>query len=137
VEWIGPSGPSTITPATPRPPFGATACARSSTAAGSYDEAATSPLADAKTVEDIHALHWPSPDDFDWDGFKRRVKEVSGRQIVQCGGYEPFLVYCYMRGREQAMMDVLVEPEIAEADPRHLFDFHYAVNGRPGRSVIV
>jgi len=98
--------------------------------AGEYSEAANHPLADVTTVEQIHAFKWPSPDDHDWDGFKKQVAAIPGHRAVRCGGYEPFLLYCKMRGMEPAMMDLLVEPEIAEAILTHLFDYHYAVNGR-------
>jgi uroporphyrinogen decarboxylase len=97
---------------------------------GVYGELANHPLAGAKTAEDVHAFKWPSPDDHDWEQFKKQVEQIDFHQIVRCGGYEPFLIYCQMRGMEQAMMDLLVEPEIAEAMLGHLFDYHYAVNER-------
>ncbi len=97
---------------------------------GEYSEASSHPLADVTTVEQVHAFKWPSPDNHDWEGFKKQVADIPGRRAVRCGGYEPFLTYCQMRGMEQAMMDLLVEPEIADAIFTHLFDYHYAINGR-------
>jgi uroporphyrinogen decarboxylase len=99
-------------------------------AAGEYTEAATHPLADATTVEQIHAHKWPDPYNHDFDAFKRDIDRLDGRRAVRVGGYEPFLLYCYLRGMEQAMMDLLAEPEIAEAIFEHLFDYHYRLNAR-------
>ena len=97
---------------------------------GSYEEAETHPLAEFTTVQQVHAYPWPNPDDADWDTFRARIKAVRGHRIVRCGHYEPFLVYCYLRGMEQAMMDLIVEKEIAHAILDHLFDYCYALNER-------
>ncbi|MFW6155420.1 MAG: uroporphyrinogen decarboxylase family protein [Planctomycetota bacterium] len=97
---------------------------------GSYQEVAAHPLAGATTVEQIHAYPWPSADDHDYEAFDAQVQRLSGRRPVRCGGYEPFLVYCHLRGMEQAMMDLILEPSIAEAILGHLFEYHYALNGR-------
>jgi len=97
---------------------------------GAYDEAATHPLAGLDTVEQIHAYPWPSPDDHDWEEFREQIRNVPRNRIVRCGGYEPFLLYCNLRGMEQAMMDLLFMPEVAHAILGRLFDYHYGVNER-------
>jgi uroporphyrinogen decarboxylase len=99
---------------------------------GSYEEAVYHPLAGASSVEDIQRHAWPSPDWHDWDECKAQVARLkrSSRRIVQGGGYEPFLLYCRLRGMEQAMMDLVVEPDIAEAILGRLFDYHYKRNQR-------
>lgn len=97
---------------------------------GSYDEPQNHPLADFTTVQQIHAYPWPSTDNIDWDTFRAKIKAVRGHRIVRCGHYEPFLIYCYLRGMEQAMMDLIVEKEIAHAILDHLFDYCYALNER-------
>jgi len=97
---------------------------------GTYGECASHPLADAQTVEDIHNFKWPDPDAHDFESFRGQVGRISGRRAVRCGEYEPFLLYCLMRGMQQAMMDLLVEPRIAEAIFQHIFDYHYRVNSR-------
>ncbi len=97
---------------------------------GSYQEAAGHPLAGMTTVDEIHAYPWPSADDHDYDALREQLKRLSGRRAVQCGIYEPFLIYCQLRGMEQAMMDLILVPEIADAILGHLFDYHKALNGR-------
>ena len=97
---------------------------------GAYSETVSHPLAGATDIEQVHAYSWPDPEDHDWDDLARQVRELDGRRIVRCGGYEPFLLYCQLRGMEQGMMDLLVEQEIADAILTHLFDYHYTVNRR-------
>jgi uroporphyrinogen decarboxylase len=97
---------------------------------GEYSEVINHPLADVTTVEQVHEFKWPSPDDHDWEEFTGQVADIPGHRAIRCGCYEPYLIYCQMRGMEQAMMDLLVEPEIAEAIFTHLFDFHYGLNER-------
>ncbi len=97
---------------------------------GEYSEVVNHPLADITTVEQVHAFNWPSANDHDWEEFARQVADIPDHRAVRCGCYEPYLIYCAMRGMEQAMIDLLVEPEIAEAIFTHLFDFHYRLNER-------
>jgi uroporphyrinogen decarboxylase len=97
---------------------------------GTYSEVANHPLADMTRVEQVDEYPWPSPDDHDWDAFRGKVANITGRRAVRCGGYEPFLLYCSMRGMEQAMMDLLVETELAEAILARIFDYCYRVNQR-------
>lgn len=95
---------------------------------GKYSEVANHPLAHMTTVEEIHAFKWPSPDDHDWEKYKQDIKNLDNpRRLVCAGGYEPFLLYCLLRGMEQAMMDLLIEPEIANAIMDHQFDYSYRV----------
>jgi len=97
---------------------------------GEYSEFASHPLAGARTAEDIHAFKWPNPDDHDFEAMKEQVRNIRGDRPVLCGGYEPFLLYCAMRGMEQAMMDLLVEPQIVEAALGRIFDYYYRLNMR-------
>ena len=99
-------------------------------AGGAYWEPVNHPLAHVRTPEEVHAFRWPNADDHDFDAMRAAVGRLSGRRAVRCGSYEPFLGYCQMRGMEQAMMDLLVELEIADAVLGHLFDYHYRLNER-------
>ena len=97
---------------------------------GSYGEAVYAPLAKCDSVADIHAFRWPSPDDYDYSGVAALIAANNGYRVVRAGGYEPFLLYCSMRGMEQAYEDLLVNPEIAAAVLGHIFDFYYEHNRR-------
>ena len=92
---------------------------------GSYPEAVHFPLAKCETAADIHAFHWPSPDDFDYSTIPNQIKANPHQRIISCGTYEPFLLYCWMRGIEQAFEDLLANPEVAEAGLGHIFDVHF------------
>jgi uroporphyrinogen decarboxylase len=97
---------------------------------GYYNEAIAAPLAGITTVEQVHEHPWPSADDHDYDAFAHQLKQLRGHRPVRAGGYEPFLIYCRLRGMEQAYMDLLVEPEVADAILEHIFDYHYRLNER-------
>ncbi len=97
---------------------------------GSYEEFGTHPLAHATTVDDIHAYTWPSADDIDWELFTQMLRRAPRHRVIRSADFEPFLLYCAMRGMETAMMDLLENPEIAEAALDHIFQYHYGVNQR-------
>lgn len=97
---------------------------------GSYVEVARGPLEEARSVADIHAFAWPSPDDFDYEPVRTAVQTDDGYRPICSAVYEPFLIYCAMRGMEQAYEDLVLEPDIADAIFGHLFDFHYEHNRR-------
>ena len=97
---------------------------------GTYHEAVSHPLAAATTVADIHAFDWPNPDDLDYEAMRRQLPTMPRDRVVRCGGYEPFLLYCQMRGMEQAFMDLALYEDIADAILTHIFDYYYAINQR-------
>jgi uroporphyrinogen decarboxylase len=107
--------------------------------AGTYDEFDTHPLEKFTTVEEINAYPWPSADDHDYDAFREMVRTVPRHRFVRCGEYEPFLLYCAMRGLEQGLMDFLEYPEVLEAGLAHIFKYYYELNQRAfkiGRGII-
>ena len=92
---------------------------------GVYDEIVTHPLAEFTSVEEIEADYaWPSPDWYDYSHLAERIKGQEHRPI-RAGGSEPFLQYCYLRGLEQGMMDLVAEPEIAHYILDKLFNLAY------------
>ncbi len=99
-------------------------------ATGAYDEVDHCPLAQARSVHDVRAFHWPSPNDYDYTGITDALTVDDGTRPIRAGIYEPFLIYCSMRGMEQAYEDLLLNPGIADAILGHLFEFHYEWNRR-------
>lgn len=96
--------------------------------AGAYDEVIFHPLGEAQNVEDIEAFDWPDPDWFDVSHIRQQVERLHrDGWPVHCGYYEPFLLYCQLRGMEKSFADLLVSPELADAILTHLFDFHYTL----------
>ena len=97
---------------------------------GTYEEFGTHPLANCTTIEEIHEFTWPEPDDIDWELFKERLRAAPAHRVRRCSEFEPYLIYCAMRGMELAMMDLLESPDIAEAALDHIFRYYYEVNQR-------
>jgi uroporphyrinogen decarboxylase len=97
---------------------------------GTYDEFANHPLADFTTVEEIHAFKWPSADDHDYEWYRKAIRNAPAHRLIQSCEFEPFLLYCAMRGMEQAMMDLIVEPEIAQVALDHILHYYRDLNRR-------
>ncbi|MBP7935101.1 MAG: uroporphyrinogen-III decarboxylase-like protein [Phycisphaerae bacterium] len=97
---------------------------------GIYDEAVYHPLARAQTVGEVHAFRWPRPEDLDYSPITRAIDENAGRRVVMAWHYEPFLLYGQLRGLEQAFMDLVLNPDVAEAILGRLFEFYYERNRR-------
>jgi uroporphyrinogen decarboxylase len=97
---------------------------------GTYQEFANHPLSHFTSVEEVHAYSWPDPDEVDYEAYRQQIERAPRHRIIRSCDYEPFLLYCALRGMEQAMMDLLVEPDIARAALDHIFQYHYAVNQR-------
>ncbi len=92
---------------------------------GAYDEPACHPLAEAQTVAEIHSHRWPDPDDFDFQMISRTLDEDDGFYPIHSCCYEPFLLYCYLRGLERAYEDLVLQPDLADAILGHIFDFYH------------
>ncbi len=98
---------------------------------GAYDEVAHHPLAHVTSVSEIESYRWPdAADDFDYTSVTEAVDTDDDYRIRQAGGYEPFLLYCALRGMEQAFEDMVLEPAIAEAALSHIFNFYHEHNRR-------
>ncbi len=97
---------------------------------GSYNEFGNHPLASAQMVEDVDAFAWPTSENHDFEAYRLMMRNAPRHRIIRSGEFEPFLIYCAMRGMEQAMMDLLVEPDIAMAALNHIFDYYYDLNQR-------
>ncbi|MCC5830450.1 MAG: hypothetical protein JJU36_13475 [Phycisphaeraceae bacterium] len=97
---------------------------------GSYNEAVHHPLAGATSVADIERYRWPGVENFDFQPVREALKTDDGLRAVRAGHYEPFLLYCSLRGMEQAYEDLLLNPEIAEAILGQLLAFFLEYNRR-------
>jgi uroporphyrinogen decarboxylase len=92
---------------------------------GEYSEVVTNPLANFNSVEEIQANYrWPDPDWFDYTDLPRQIAGWE-QYPIQGGGSEPFLIYKNLRGQEQAMMDLVIFPEIVHYCLDQLFHLAY------------
>ena len=79
---------------------------------GVYPEVVNHPLADFNSPEEIDDNYtWPSSD---WYDFSHLPEQVRGNEhrIIRGGGSEPFLTYKYLRGDEQAFIDLIENPDV-------------------------
>lgn len=92
---------------------------------GEYSEVTNNPLAQYHSVEEIAANYrWPSPDWYDYSGIPQQLAGWE-QYPIQGGGSEPFLIYKNLRGQEQAMMDMVDQPEIVHYCLDKLFELAY------------
>jgi uroporphyrinogen decarboxylase len=109
--------------------------------AGVYSECISNPLAQYNSVAEIEKNYrWPSPDWWDYSEVPKQIAGLEHRPI-RGGGSEPFLTYCHLRGQEQAMMDLVENPEIVHYCLDKLFGLAYEGTRRiyeaiPGKVLI-
>jgi uroporphyrinogen decarboxylase len=92
---------------------------------GTYRECIYHPLAEFTSVDDIKRNYtWPDPDWWDYSDISSQVRGHE-TQPIRGGGSEPFLTYKYLRGDEQAFMDLVLQPDIVEYCLGKLFHLAY------------
>jgi uroporphyrinogen decarboxylase len=93
-----------------------------------YNEIAVSPLAEVKSVQEVEEYNWPSADWFDFSHLKEEIKRINDRErhfvCFFAGG--AFETPWYMRGMENYLTDLALQPEIAEAISRKAQEFYKA-----------
>lgn len=92
---------------------------------GQYREAVWHPLADVDSPTDLKRFRWPEPDDFDYSAVTEAVEQLDDYRPIHAGHFEPFMIYCFMRGMEKAFEDLALRPKLADAILGHLSDFYY------------
>ena len=98
-----------------------------------YKELAWSPLASMDDVDEIDAYeHWPKPDWFDYSTIEAQCEAIrrQGRAVVFMGDrlnriaqLKPAM---YLRGIEQILLDMALQPELAQAILRRIRAFYCA-----------
>lgn len=97
---------------------------------GFYEECIHNPIASYNSIEEIEANYkWPSADWYDYSDIKKQV-EGKEHRAIQGGGSEPFMFYKEIRGDAQAMMDMIMNPELVKYCLGKLFDFAYEYTRR-------
>lgn len=88
---------------------------------GVYEEAVAPPLAHATTVAEIERYPWPKAEEWDYESLLTECLKWPDYPIVGAS-YEPFYLYCRLRGMEQALEDLVENPAIADAMMERIFD---------------
>ncbi len=108
---------------------------------GAYSEVVTHPLAKYRTADEIEQdYRWPSPDWYDYSVIPAQI-EGWEHHPIRGGGSEPFLTYKNLRGDEQAMIDLVENPDIVHYCLDKLFELAYTSTLRiyetiPGKVMI-
>jgi uroporphyrinogen decarboxylase len=99
---------------------------------GAYDEAVDLPLARLRTLDDVAAYTWPSPDDFDYSVIPAQCEKLQGYCVCAGGAGQPDILNGVSRGRgmQQVMMDVALRDEVGLAIIHKRVDLFYEVSRR-------
>jgi uroporphyrinogen decarboxylase len=102
---------------------------------GTYMELAQSPLSHVNSTGEVDAyLGWPSPDWWDYSRVRQECEAYSRKCIVFGGDRldrtAQLKTTMYLRGVEQAMIDLILNPSIIECILEHVTDYYLAYNER-------
>lgn len=96
---------------------------------GMYMEISHYPLAHVREVRELDDHQWPELEWFDCSGIEAQIDKLNSdgnRKWFMTFGGGGFESPWYMRGMEQFLMDLVVNPEIAEAICQRVTDFFLA-----------
>jgi uroporphyrinogen decarboxylase len=96
---------------------------------GSYDEQVVFPLAGARTLADLEAFAWPSPDWYDYASLPRQAAYYAGRSI-QVGYAAIFYWHNRLRGLQQSLIDPFDQPEMTRFLIQKMSDFFNEYHSR-------
>jgi uroporphyrinogen decarboxylase len=97
---------------------------------GTYRECIFHPLAHHASAGEIEkSFRWPSADWYDCSSLHGKIEGWES-QPVQGGGSEPFLTYADLRGQEQALMDLVINPEMVHYCLDKLYTLAYEKSRR-------
>jgi uroporphyrinogen decarboxylase len=81
-----------------------------------YDEFGEAPLAGPVTPRSLDAYpFWPDPDRFDYDAVLAHAREAHADFAVLGPWVSLFEIYCQLRGLEQGLMDLVLDPALVDA----------------------
>lgn len=84
---------------------------------GSYDMHVETPLWSARSVADMEAHPWPTPDIFDYSVMREQCRRYEGHAVMYEGA-DLFTRPCILRNMENVMFDMVERPDMAH----YLFD---------------
>jgi uroporphyrinogen decarboxylase len=101
---------------------------------GEYEEPVNPPLAPATTVPEVENYPWPDPAEFIYDELPSLCDEWRDCPIVGAS-YEPFFLYCRLRGMEQSLEDLVMNPDIVDATMERIYEIHAGIVRRVAEKV--
>jgi len=106
---------------------------------GPFEEIVESPLADAQTSADVDAYPWPDPDWFDYEGLRPTCEalskgaETAPALVIRDPGPNATCVLrmaMFLRGMEKFMMDLAMNPGLAQSIIEHVERFYMEFDRR-------
>ncbi len=94
--------------------------------AGYYEEAVDPPLASATGVREVERYPWPEACEWETEEFRRECLAWRDYPIIGAN-YEPFYLYCRLRGMQQALEDLLANPSMVDAAMERIFEIHAGI----------
>jgi uroporphyrinogen decarboxylase len=84
--------------------------------AAHYEEFAEAPMAGLESPDELDAYPWwPDPDRFDYEAALARARVVGEDFAVLGPWVSLFEIYCQLRGLEQGLLDLIVNPDLVDA----------------------
>ena len=92
---------------------------------GHYQEFTDFPLAAIQDPAALAGYPWPSPDWYDYDSLRTSANEQNPGQhrASKIHGGNVFEIYCWMTGLEQALMNLVINPDLVRAALGYITDF--------------
>ena len=83
---------------------------------GIYNEICHYPLAGARDTADLDAYEWPNPDWYDYSALPDMLRDINPdrKYAIMLGNGNIFETTWYMRGFEQTLLDLVLEPDFIE-----------------------
>lgn len=99
---------------------------------GTYYEIASNPLAKMNNLEEVEKYNWPNPDWIDVSNLGKEIEKINYKErkaIVFFGG-RVFSTAWGLRGFENFLMDLIIQPEIAEILMEKVSNFYLEITRR-------
>ena len=92
---------------------------------GEYQEFTDFPLAGIDDPQRLHDYSWPDPNNYDFQSMRKNFLEsnVNQEKAVQYFAGNPFEIYCWMVGMEEALINILINPELVKISLGYITDF--------------
>lgn len=92
---------------------------------GEYAEFTDYPLAGVTDAADVHAYPWPDADAYDYEHMcdNLAAAEPGLEKARQYAAGNPFEIYCWMTGLEEALVNLVVNPAVVDAALGHIAGF--------------
>lgn len=92
---------------------------------GEYQEFTDFPLAGFENPERLEKYPWPDPLAYDYGNFRAKLaaNPIVSEKAVNMYSGNPFEIYCWMTGLEEALVNTIVNPELVKCALDHITGF--------------